>query len=683
MSVNETYLNPGIMENPFSVTKASNFTDDQISETWVDWPGPGGFDEFLSIRSPMPRMLTGGKGVGRTHAMRHYSVPVQMIRGGENPISQIRKDGILGIYAPCSSLNSTKFYEKGQSRAAWQRIFGHYADTWLAQVALASFQLVSETAPLDPLIEEKIVREVRAMSGIIHQVTNSRLADLQHDLHRIQRHIDISVNRATVDPVSPIRMPDVSAPGLLVFGIPETLKKHCSELNPVTFLYLIDEFENLFDYQQEYINSLLRDSTTGVSFMIGVRTYGLRTTYTINPDESNKRGAEIDEINLDRGYSRGTQKQLYRKFCRRVVLSRLTRLDNAINVAVNAGEDRLDEFFETVSSDDDEHSIVERHSDAQRPYFGKLERQLRTWMETRDTSENASSKIEFVVEAARVTSRPLLEKANILQIYRAWANNRSIEEVARKLLQERLPEDQAGIVPANPTQKAILSHYATDLRAQLRGYEIYAGIDAFIDMSGSSPRNLLVILKNIYRWALFNGERPFVDDPISIQAQRAGVLESAHWFYRDAKPLGIDGQDVHDAIHRLGEFMRKLRFADKLVECSLSSFSADLTACTPRARELVELARLWALLVRVEIGQKERNSGLVEEKFQLNRMLAPIWNLPIARRGVVRLSTDEINAVFDPEVSSTFNGVVERRLQRMTPPFDRQSRLSQPTLELQ
>ena len=54
-------------------------------------------------------------------------------------------------------------------------------------------------------------------------------------------------------------------------------------------------------------------------------------------------------------------------------------------------------------------------------------------------------------------------------------------------------------------------------------------------------------------------------------------------------------------------------------------------------RDMVDLASRWALLVRVDRGQKERNTGLVEAKFQLNRMLSPRWDLPIARRGALRL----------------------------------------------
>ena len=138
------YTPPG---NPFAITKASDFTDSEINETWVDWPAPGGFVERLNIRSPMARIITGGKGAGRTHFMRHYSASVQVIRGVDNPINQIRQDGVLGIYAPCSGLNSSRFRQRGQTAERWLSIFGHYVDVWLAQVALAAFEVATKSSP--------------------------------------------------------------------------------------------------------------------------------------------------------------------------------------------------------------------------------------------------------------------------------------------------------------------------------------------------------------------------------------------------------------------------------------------------------------------------------------------------------------------------------------------------------
>ena len=669
-------------ENPFAVTKASDLSDSEINDTWVDWPAPGGFVERVSIRSPIARVLTGGKGAGRTHLMRHYSAPVQVIRGGENAIEQIRRDGVLGIYAPCSGLNSSRFRNRGQTPEKWQGIFGHYVDVWLAQVALTAFEVATKNLPPSEQEEKAIAKDIRALFHDSGLSPGTSLADVRNDLHNMQRQIDLAVSQAAVRPGSPLDLPVLPAPGSLVFGVPAALRHHYKALANVTYLYLIDEFENFDDEHQRYINSLVRERTLGVSFMIGVRTFGFQTLHTLRTGEANKRGAEIDQITLDKGYTRDRQSRIYKDFCRKVVARRLATSSLTAGMSVESLRDDLSLFFETTIAKKDEQPAIGGDSQRERPYLRRLADDLSTLpLKARGTLLDPQD-VPFIVDATRVSLQPLLEKANVLLIYRAWKRGRSLIDEAQRIIDTRSPRDSSGVVHPNEDQKRILSHYSRDFRAQLRGHETYSGINTFIDMSGSSPRNLLVILKNVYRWALFNGERPFAGGRISVESQQAGVREAADWFFEDAKPLGDNGESVHDAIHRLGELLRRLRFADKLVECSLTSFSADLTACSPRTREIVDLASRWALLVRVDRGQKERNTGLVEAKFQLNRMLSPRWELPIARRGALRLGADEMNAIFDPGETDSFSDVVRQRLDRMRPPFGRQFDPAQRTLKL-
>ena len=47
------------------------------------------------------------------------------------------------------------------------------------------------------------------------------------------------------------------------------------------FLYLLDEYENLADRQQRYINTLLREKELPCSFKIGGRTYGFQNVQNV------------------------------------------------------------------------------------------------------------------------------------------------------------------------------------------------------------------------------------------------------------------------------------------------------------------------------------------------------------------------------------------------------------------
>ena len=409
--------------------------------------------------------------------------------------------------------------------------------------------------------------------------------------------------------------------------------------------------------------------------MVGVRAYGVRTHLTLTPGEENRRGSEFDEIRQDRKYVDRNMRQ-YRQFCQRVVTRRLTEHGLAQEADFASVASDLDAFFEIPSTTLVEHSIVNRFPPEARPCLGRLTDDLR--MHGRGPNGRAFSQdeIDFIVCAVSVPSRPFLEKVNAFLLYRAWYSGVDLIDTARELNSNRIEVGCGKILSPNDQQKSILQHFSTDLRAQLyRDANMplyYSGMREFITMSDGLPRNLLVMLKNIWRWARFYGQEPFSSDhKITLECQRRGVLETADWFYEDSRPLGDEGEHVQSAIARLGELFRSLRFSRKPSESSCASFSADLSACSRRAADIVRLAEEWALLVEVDRGQKERNSGMTEPKFHLNRLLSPRWDLPTARRGAVRLSSREVNAVFDPDMSDQFESIVSVRHSWMNPPFRR------------
>lgn len=225
----------------------------------------------------------------------------------------------------------------------------------------------------------------------------------------------------------------------------------------------------------------------------------------------------------------------------------------------------------------------------------------------------------------------------------------------------------------NCRQKKRLSHFQTDLFAQLLREcnlkQRYLGMSDFIDMSAGLPRNLLTILKHIYHWSVFNDESPFVGgNKISVFSQREGVLEASDWFFRDARIVESKGTVIQDSISRLATLFRDIRFSDKPAECSLSTFSVDLTSVSEKAREVIKAAEDRSLLINIPKGQRDRNTKRVDSKFQLNPMLAPRWDLPVHRRGAIALSTVEVNAIFDPEYKESLKKLVQIRIERMTAP---------------
>ena len=144
---------------------------------------------------------------------------------------------------------------------------------------------------------------------------------------------------------------------------------------------------------------------------------------------------------------------------------------------------------------------------------------------------------------------------------------------------------------------------------------------------------------------------------ISLEAQRRGAIAASEWFYNSMTKAGEDGPRILNAVDRLGQLFRLHRFADKPIESSLIGFSVKESDLSEEARHVLSGARSRSFLVDIFGGQRERNTSDRTTKFQLNRMLAPRWDLPTSRRGITPFSPVEADAIFCADNVAAFEAL--------------------------
>ncbi len=671
--------------NPFNVTKAVDYTDREIFDTWVDLPGDPGFASVVNPLSPVPMFLVGGKGSGRTHAMRYCSLPVQRLRHSGIPAHEaIRKEGYLGIFMRCEGLDAGRFAGAQQPEGVWDAVFSHYMDLSLAYVALATVKdAMSEWGP-HPTEEASFVGECARLFDI-PLATPSCVDALLECIRGFRREIDVAVNNAPLQGGAPLRVHIRSTRGRLVLGVPQAAAQAFSWLGNVLFVYLLDELENFTEPQQKYLNTLIREKQLPVTFKVGSRLHGVRTHETLSAAEVNREGSEYEKVIFDERLRASPD---YPAFARRLIAKRLgearylgEREAEGKSVLSDPAADArlvllLRKMYDggpTAAGDDAALTalIDEKADPAARPHMDRLRKALKDGLDRKAAPGLVSeADADALVETLAFKPSSLLEKTNTFLLYKAWAKGESLMPAAL-MIARSCAEYHAGT--SDGPHADVLSHFRSDLVAQLLAesdlLQQYAGIDTIIAMSAGLPRNLLILLKFIHKWAVFYDERPYGHKPISLKAQRDGTRQAANWFFDDARLIGPRSQEAQDGIERLAGLFRELRFSHKPVDPSLCTFSVAESDVSEAARQNIQQAYYSSLLIRVPSGQKEKNSRRVISKYQINPMLAPRFDLPIARRGVIELSGVEGNAIFDNAHKAQFASVVKERLSRMTPPF--------------
>ena len=644
-----------VSANPFEVTKADKLNTSDVMSLWAE--PPTHWNAIIQVsEGATARFIIGGKGSGRTHLMRFQSLQSAALHPDANG------HRALALWCGLSELSASRFGEKGLTSREWVSLFGYSLELHLAQLTI---QLLGPFLRREKGLDHSFATEAaRTIVGAPDSKRVSTSGALMRLLREMQDELDQYVNDSSMERPKGMRIR--ASPGSLVFGVPDSFRS-IDQFSDVRFLYLLDELENVPAELQPYVQSLVRASTGNTTVIVGSRRNGLRTFETLT-GESNREGSEfrtiaLDDVNLAR-------RAAYATFARGLLARRLrsylpidlrdrpddpssiawlrTRLAETPHIQPESGLDRL--AFVTPSS-------------LRRKHMVRLRRQL--------SAVVGAEQAESMVKVLAVPSAPLIEKANVFLLYRRWARRSAHLAHDAEAISRQGAAYLSGSRIDAPEHRRVFEKYMYDLLAQLyrdSGHELpYAGLATYVVLSEGNPRNLINLFYYTFEAARFRGERPFLSSPVSLVAQGHGVREAARWFLRDAPETGDDARHVVQFIERLANLLRELRFSEKPFESSCCAFSVDVGSCSPQAQRVLELATGWSLLI--EGRHKDRNSKRVIQKFQLSAMLAPLWDLPIARRGILDLDSSEVESLCQFDSDDRYQKVLQRHLRGCRPPF--------------
>ncbi|HDR9091997.1 hypothetical protein QZM46_23515 [Burkholderia vietnamiensis] len=650
-------------DNPFDLTKASDYSDRQVQEYWVDvGTNSHSLVDLLKPKSLVPMLLLGGKGSGKTHLMRYCSSTVQELRH-KNLREAIIAEQYLGVYTNADGLNVYRFAGKGQCDDVWATVFAYSFELWLAGCLLACLRpAVEENELLSPEWNREISRRVLDLMHIDPSEPVCSFDDLMSHLKSIRNGVDVIVNNSAItrslDGIS-----ITFNPGDLVFGITKIVSELCEFAKNTVFVYLVDEVENFTEQQQKFLNSLIRYRKGNATLRIGARLYGIKTRETLGSGEPIKRDAEFESVFLDAQF-RENQSQ-YEKLAARLVLKRLEplrlpRVMDESNLLQQFAEQSSGQYYQEISLQ------IVRARDAngkERPHLARFRRFANRVI----GDENIVGK---VIDNLSINDHPLLEKLNLLAFYKRLSKGCDVIALAGEIRSEADALISGGSSAA-PAYYDLYSHFSSDLLAQLyRDYgrkPVYAGFKTMVRLSQGVPRNLLSLLKHIYRRSQFAGEEPFIRGPISVDSQAYGIQDAAEWFWEDAQP-DSHGTIVRSAVEHIATLLRSVRYSDNPPECDLCSFQLNREKLSENAQRALKMAENWSFVLSVSGSSGAKNDDRILSKFQVNPMLAARWGISESRRGVLELKEELAECVLGGGSDEEIEEMIKSRVDDLNLP---------------
>lgn len=650
-------------DNPFDLTKASDYSDRQVMEYWVDVGNDKrSLIDFLKPTSLVPMFLLGGKGSGKTHLMRYCSSTVQGLRY-TNLRAAISEEKYLGIYTSADGLNVYRFSGKGQSEEVWETVFAYSFELWLIGCLLTSLRpALVENELSHPEWNRTFVQKVLELMHVEPTVQINDYDGIVAYLGTLRSAVDRAVNNTAITrQLSGIEV--TFNPGDLVFGVPRLISELCLFAEKTVFVYLIDEVENFTEQQQRFLNSLVRYRKGNATLRIGARLYGIKTNATLGSGEPIKRDAEFESVELD-ALLREDLAQ-YEVLATKLVLKRLEAFHSTPSISVETlhlqfAELSSENYYQNVALD----MVAARDATGTvRPHIARFYDSAFRIIGDKEIAQALVQHLEF-------RTHPLLEKVNLLAFYKRLTKGCDILALAKNIHSEATSLLENGPKAALGYHD-LYSHFSSDLLAQLsRDYgrkPVYAGFKTLIRLSQGVPRNLLSLLKHIYRRSTFAGEDPFFRGPISVDAQAQGIQDASEWFWEDAQP-DAHGTLVRNAVEHLATLLRSIRYSDNPSECDLCCFLVTPEELSEEGRRTLKMAENWSFIVHVSGNSGAKNDDRVLTKYQINPMLAARWGISESRRGTIELTKDFAELLLAEVDSSKTKNAISERIENMNLP---------------
>lgn len=659
--------------NPFAFFKASDYTDEQINDLWVEIGGST-IDEIIEPRSPVSKIILGGKGTGKTHLLRYYSFSAMRLRFPKmSGLDIVKKSKFLAVFLRANSFDAARFeFQDNDGGARWSKAFSLYLELRLAEVVLETLELIKDTSPNDKFddlgfirmaasfITDPQVEKLESVSSFARWVTAQR------------REIDEQINNFAFSGELNLSVP--FAVGALSLGMSKCIVQwHRSLDGPL--LYLIDEVENFSVVQQQVLNTMIRFGEGRSTFRIGGRIYAMKTFATLANGEVNREGSEFKKVLLDdilRNYAR------YPEFARKFVIKRLVTAGH-LSVDGTRSATTLDpkNFFDEIDSSNFYENFLSRLlPQGAEPLFL---RNFRSALEPLvDKTTGARVNGEQICGLLTDGLPVLLKKLNILLFCKKAKGNGACEQVARTLHADALSY-ASGAADTPKYYSTAYGHYASDLLAQLcrelrrsRNFP-YAGFDTFVQMSSGNPRNLLVVLGRAYSVAKFK-ELDFINGaPLDIDSQNQAANEAARFMLESDANIGSHSESAGDVVGKLASLLRTARYSLNIPEVSPLAVSFADEDLSEVARSALKWALNLSFVFEIGEGRPDRNSHKLLRKIQLNPVLSPRWDLSIGRRGDISLSRDLLTAIFEPGRRDEFDLHLKVLEGRWNNPFSKRS----------
>ena len=548
---------------------------------------------FPQLEAANPCFLVGGRGTGKTTALRGLSYQGQTTLDGRAPLFW----AYYGFYHRINANRVTAFAGPERQAGQWLRLFAHYVNLELCELVAAFLNWFSTAHPEAEQLDQRALARICASLGV---PTVEQQRDLQNRLAVARLTFEAEINNIASDEVQP-KVTLQGAPIDTLLMSVKALPHFADKL----FFFLIDEYENLDAEQQRVYNTLIKHCGEYYSFKVGVKETGFIERRTLIDAEQLSHPADYKLINISDQLERR-----FDEFASAVCMARLRRAAS------------------------DEHYV----------------RTVKDWFPELSDEEEAmllgvGPKADEIVERLRAEGAPkaLLDKANRLHPLEMFvaAGRASAEGKALAGKMFEVVEDETTWKVQYQNYKFAYLFHLKKGKGGIRKY--FCGWNTLCALAACNIRYLLELVDQAITLHLADNGDQWA--PVSASNQTRAAQASGRRNLRELEGLALSGAQLTRLVLGLGRVMQVM--AESPIGHTAEATQFELVAADPgqlsdEAVALVRQGVMHLALIRYQSSKPQDQNDLKHFDYALHPIFSAFFGFSHRRKRKFDLSDTEL-----------------------------------------
>lgn len=603
---------------------ARNRAEEMGPDLWNDFIIPPYFDKLHIMYVRKPYVIVGGRGCGKTTLLRYWSYNTQF--SPKRKTVPEEAFGSIGLYIRADIQFLSSFQGAGIESHVWSKAFEHALCLAIADEILGSLAQINCTS------------QRASQYGQLDQLNFSELSAFDDAIPSSYQELSLFISRSRMRLASWINNLDLPSerprfyPLRPFIGAMIKVVQALPYLSQTVFAVFVDEYESLLEYQQIFVNTLLKLSQPPLVFHVAMKRNGMPFRATTAGNEMIQDEADFRTFDIEK-----EQRDDFKIFAAELFFFRLMAQD------VTLQDYPID--IETLT---DPQQLDRRRGDGN--YKGRLKAAIEKILPNVSSSEIASLVLSDDVLRARLyqTIHNGLLRRNPGSLKISDFIDEGYPEAsvvnAALLHQRKSPEDIYESFVEYKKRQNKNSPHVEWIHHFLHGalfylYQplsrpclLYSGFDTFILLSLGNTRHFLELCHLAIGRSKKSTARveSLHDLIVPVHDQAEAARDCSGRFLEEVKGSGPQGKQLYHIATSLGQIFKIAQQLPAQSEPERTHFAVASGQLSDDAIALLNEAEKWGVL----IGQSETKVKTLKfesKEYTLNPIFSPSFGISYRR----------------------------------------------------